>query len=244
MARVIALLAVVFGLLVGGSPASAIEPPSAAQLMASVHHAPIYDEATSYTDHERGSPDTIHRGTPCDAVDRWSGGPLGRSGTGDPPTAYTYDADATPAKAATSHGIGVPGAMGVLARTNGSVGVIDGKLWSVPRSRTAAKSAPDVSQILLRSPGQLQSKFKHAKDFGVTGNYNPANAATFSAAIHQHINSPGVRVIQGTYHKQPVTHYVDPANWLNVIAERGGTFISGWKLSPGQLSNVLSHGGL
>ena len=56
MARVIALLAVVFGLLVGGSPASAIEQPTDVSLMASVYHAPIYDQATGYTAHDRGPP--------------------------------------------------------------------------------------------------------------------------------------------------------------------------------------------
>jgi hypothetical protein len=29
------------------------------------------------------------------------------------------------------------------------------------------------------SPKQLQKKFKHASDFGVTGNYSPANAQNF-----------------------------------------------------------------
>ncbi len=76
------------------------------------------------------------------------------------------------------------------------------------------------------------------------GNYSRANAASFSRAIHQHINSPAVRVIDGTYHKAPVTHYLDPSTGLNVIADRAGHFISGWKLSPAQLQNVLTHGGL
>lgn len=98
--------------------------------------------------------------------------------------------------------------------------------------------------MLGRAPSQLASKFKHAKDFGVAGNYSKANAAQFSRAIHQHVNSPGVRAIQGTYHKQPVTHYLDPSTGLNVMADQAGTFISGWKLSPGQLQNVLTHGGL
>ena len=109
--------------------------------------------------------------------------------------------------------------------------------------KCAPREAPK-SQILLRTPKQLQAKFKHAADFGITGNYSKANAARFSAAINQHINAPGIRVIQGTYHKKPVTHYLDPATALNVIADRNGTFISGWKLSPGQLANVLKHGGL
>jgi len=96
----------------------------------------------------------------------------------------------------------------------------------------------------LRSSQQLQAKFKHAADFGVAENYSKANAAEFSRAIHQHINSPGVRVIEGTYHKQAVTHYLDPSTGLNVMADPAGNFISGWRLGPAQLQNLLTHGGL
>jgi hypothetical protein len=111
-------------------------------------------------------------------------------------------------------------------------------------AKQAARGAGEASTVLLRTSKQLQAKFKHAKDFGVAGNYSKANAAEFSRAIHQHINRPGVRAIQGTYHKQPVTHFLDPSSGLNVIADPAGNFISGWRLSPGQLQNVLTHGGL
>jgi hypothetical protein len=115
---------------------------------------------------------------------------------------------------------------------------------AVVRSGKAAKKAVDASEVLLRSSRQLHAKFKHAKDFGVVGTYSKANAAKFSEAIHKHINSQGVSKIQGTYHKQPVTHYLDPSSGLNVIADSTGNFIRGWKLSPAQLQNVLTHGGL
>jgi hypothetical protein len=105
-------------------------------------------------------------------------------------------------------------------------------------------AARGAGTVLTRTPAQLASKFKHAKDFGVAGKYSKANAAAFSRAIHQHVNSPGVRAIQGTYHRAPVTHYLDPSSGLNVIADPAGNFISGWKLSPAQLQNVLTHGGL
>jgi hypothetical protein len=111
-------------------------------------------------------------------------------------------------------------------------------------SSLAARGAPAASNVLLRTAAQLASKFKHAKDFGVAGNYSKANASAFSRAIHQHVNSPAVRTIQGTLHKAPVTHYVDPSTGLNVISDRAGNFITGWKLSADQLRNVLTHGGL
>ncbi|MEM6737166.1 MAG: colicin D domain-containing protein [Bacteroidota bacterium] len=90
----------------------------------------------------------------------------------------------------------------------------------------------------------LDDKSRRVGDFGVTGNFNKANAAKFNSAINQHINSPGVRAIQGTYRGNPVTHYVNPNTGLNVISNPNGTFLSGWKLNPAQLQNVLQHGGL
>nr|WP_232842300.1 colicin D domain-containing protein [Terrimesophilobacter mesophilus] len=107
----------------------------------------------------------------------------------------------------------------------------------------AANAGGDFSRIIMTSPRQLQSKFKHASDFGVAGNYSKANAAEFSAALNQHINSAGTRAIQGTYRGQSVTHYLDSSTRLNVIL-RNGEFVSGWKLSPDQLANVLRNGSL
>ncbi|MEM0938685.1 MAG: colicin D domain-containing protein [Bacteroidota bacterium] len=105
-------------------------------------------------------------------------------------------------------------------------------------------AARGSSRILNATTKQLQTKFKHAADFGVTGNWNKAAAGRFNSAINQHINSPGIKIIQGTYHKQPAIHYLNPKTGLNVISRPNGQFWSGWKLSPGQLQNVLQHGGL
>lgn len=54
---------------------------------------------------------------------------------------------------------------------------------------------------------QLQKKFKHAADFGVSGNYSPANAAKFQAAIQQHLVNPTTQVITGIYRGQAATFY-------------------------------------
>lgn len=67
------------------------------------------------------------------------------------------------------------------------------KPFSISAYRTGAKSANGpTSQVLLKSSKQLQSKFKHALDFGVTGNYSRANATKFSEALNRHINNPEV----------------------------------------------------
>lgn len=90
----------------------------------------------------------------------------------------------------------------------------------------------------------MQAKFKHGKDFGVEGNYSKENAVKFGSAIIKHINSSDIKIIKGTYHKQPAIHYLNPNTGLNVIVKPNGQFWSGWKLSSSQLHNVLQHGGL
>jgi hypothetical protein len=110
------------------------------------------------------------------------------------------------------------------------------------RAGVAASGAS--SRILGNSPSQLQRKFKHAGDFGVAGNYSRANAVEFSRALNQHVNSNTVRAVSGTYRGNPVTHYVDPGTGLNVITDRAGNFVSGWRLSDAQLQNVLRRGSL
>ena len=77
----------------------------------------------------------------------------------------------------------------------------------------------------------------------MTGNYSKSAASEISAKIHQHINSPGTRVIEGTYRKLPVTHYLDPQSRVNVMAV-DGEFLSVWRLGLQQVENVLGHGGL
>lgn len=94
------------------------------------------------------------------------------------------------------------------------------------------------------SETQLQAKFKHARDFGVEGSWNKANAKKFADAIEQHVTDPGTRAIQGTYRGSPVVHHVNPSTGLNVMKDSAGNFISGWKLNPAQLQNVLTRGSL
>ena len=108
-----------------------------------------------------------------------------------------------------------------------------------------AGAGGEVSQVLLRSPRSLQKFFtKHGADFGLSGNWNPGRAADASRAIHQHINSAGVRAIRGTYRGDAVIHYLDPNTGLNVIADPAGNFISGWRLGPEQVTSVLTSGRL
>lgn len=105
-------------------------------------------------------------------------------------------------------------------------------------------AADDVSEGIGFARSQLQHAFKHADDFGVTGNASNKTLAEYSSAIQSHITAPGTSVIQGTYRAQPVTHFTDPFSGLNVIRDASGNFLSGWKLSPQQLQHVMTSGKL
>jgi len=100
------------------------------------------------------------------------------------------------------------------------------------------------NRVINTTGRQLQRKFNHANDFGISGNYNKENATKFGEAITKHINTSGVKVIEGTYRGDKVTHYFNPKTKLNVIVNPDGNFVSGWKLGKEQIENVLKHGGL
>ena len=110
--------------------------------------------------------------------------------------------------------------------------------------RVAAKSAGAFSKVAPATAKQLQKKFKHAGDFGVSGNYNPANAQKFNQAIQKHLNSSGTKEISGTYRGNSVTFHTNPNSGLTVIQNPNGGFLSGWKLNPQQLQHVLKDGKL
>jgi len=59
------------------------------------------------------------------------------------------------------------------------------------------------------SPQTLQKKFKHASEFGVSGNYSPVNAAKFQQAIKKHVADSTTKVIRGTYRGQPVKGHLE-----------------------------------
>jgi hypothetical protein len=110
-----------------------------------------------------------------------------------------------------------------------------------PTDRRAATQG-DAIRIERR---QLQSKFnRHAEDFGIEGRWSPENGRRYEAAIRRHVASGETRRVIGTYRGDPVIHYVDERTGIDVITTRSGRYISGWKLNPRQLQNVLTRGAL
>ncbi len=67
-------------------------------------------------------------------------------------------------------------------------------------------ASQSISKIVNTTAKQLQRKFKHAKDFGIQGNFNPANAKRFNSTINQHLNAHGTQKIFGTLLKNVFKH--------------------------------------
>ncbi|HVG60308.1 MAG TPA: colicin D domain-containing protein [Hyalangium sp.] len=118
-------------------------------------------------------------------------------------------------------------------------------------SGSTSDPAPKERQVLgaperaLRCPAkQLQKKFKHAQDFGVTSDYNPENARLFERALLAHVQDEATQIIAGTYRGKPVTHFFNPSSHLNVVRDANGDFETGWRLSPEQERHVLANGSL
>jgi hypothetical protein len=114
------------------------------------------------------------------------------------------------------------------------------------RSPVSDTSVPSrrPSEAVKFETDQVRDKFKHASDFGVTGNSNPSSWRKLTDAMRAHIDAPGTQAITGTYRGNPVIHHLDPSTGLNVMTKPSGEFISGWKLSPDQLKNVVTRGSL
>ena len=90
---------------------------------------------------------------------------------------------------------------------------------------------------------QLQKKFEHAKDFGVEGNYNPANRDLYQKKLIEHMKS--THACLGTYKGHDVYHYYNPNTDLNVMVNGSNNkFISGWHLSPEQILNMKNNGNI
>ena len=91
---------------------------------------------------------------------------------------------------------------------------------------------------------KLQHEFKHAGDFGVTGNWNNTNKAAFENAVRNQMNSVNNPII-GTYRgNMEVYHFYDAKTGLNTMIDKSGNFVGGWKLSADQIANLLRSGNI
>ncbi len=114
--------------------------------------------------------------------------------------------------------------------------LVDYRDWGKGIEAVAAKGVLNVEQRTL------QHMFgRHAKDFGVTGNWSKAMAGEFEGVLRTHMK--GLTPIQGTYRgTQQVLHYYNPSTGLNVMTDISGNLVGGWKLSADQIKYLLSTG--
>jgi hypothetical protein len=105
-------------------------------------------------------------------------------------------------------------------------------------------AAEDGLPDLTLDSAQLEAKFKHAADFGIT---EPRGAAGFEAygnAVDSFVSDSSTVRIEGTYRGNAAILNYDPQSRLVVIQEPSGEFVSGWRMSPAQLHYVVTKGSL
>ncbi|WZU00995.1 hypothetical protein MGH68_16180 [Erysipelothrix sp. D19-032] len=88
---------------------------------------------------------------------------------------------------------------------------------------------------------KLQHEFKHAKDFGIEGNWNKANGDAFQNALNNHVKSAD-SILQSTYRGQDVHVYINSVTGNGTYFDLNGNFIGGWKFSLEQMNFHLTNG--
>jgi hypothetical protein len=92
---------------------------------------------------------------------------------------------------------------------------------------------------------KIEKKFdKHAADFGITAPRGTAGFDEFEQAVRSQVHDPATLHIDGIYRGSPVIINYNPNTGLAVIQKPSGEFVSGWRLSPEQVANVLQRGPL
>ncbi len=137
-------------------------------------------------------------------------------------------------------GLLIAGASVAAGLTLGRLGSV-GELEQLSTLSKAPKPSP--SEFVNFETKQLQKKFKHAEDFNVPGNSNTEGLKAFEQALKDHIDDPLTQQITGKYRwNQDVYHYYNPETNIDVMTKMDGNFISGWKLSETQMSDLIGGG--
>lgn len=118
-----------------------------------------------------------------------------------------------------------------------------GAIGELEELSSLAKTAkPSPSELVNFETRQLQKKFKHAVDFNISDNANSEGLKSFEQALRFHIDDPLTQQITGKYRwDQDVYHYYNPETKIDVMTKMDGNFISGWKLSETQMSDLIGE---
>ncbi|WP_188543644.1 colicin D domain-containing protein [Rhodococcoides trifolii] len=101
-----------------------------------------------------------------------------------------------------------------------------------------------VTVPLSTTRAQIEKKFKHADDFGVTEPRGNAGFDAFERAVQDHVRDPSTLHIDGTYRGDGAILNYNESTGLVVVQTPSGEFVSGWRLTQMQRSNVLNTGRL
>lgn len=141
-----------------------------------------------------------------------------------------------------------PDPLGITPQPNPHAYVHNPTVWSdplglAPYSANINQKWADKATFATK---QLQKKYsKHAVDFKLPPNYNPANAKKLEDAMRAHMRAPDVRRYRVNYKNQGMgIAFVDPNSGLMVLLHNTGEFWSGWKLGGNQLDDVIRKGWL
>jgi hypothetical protein len=126
------------------------------------------------------------------------------------------------------------GGRGWSARRHPIGSAADLRLMARPRERSrlldrARTSAPQDQRPYERDVRPLQTHYKHAKHFGVTGNWNKNSVDEFDDALRRFVAAPGTVRIDGTWHKQPAIIYADYDRRLTLVCHPDGRY---WTAQP------------
>lgn len=113
------------------------------------------------------------------------------------------------------------------------------KFSKTSKGKTAIEAAMKGYKLasVTYDAAQLQKKFKHAIDFGITGNYSLAKAREFKTALMKVVNN-ATEIYKTQYHGDAIVYI---KGQLGVITRLDGTFVSGWKLTAEQLQFHRNH---
>jgi hypothetical protein len=128
----------------------------------------------------------------------------------------------------------------------GQLGIpVEGEDPAAPGEPGGGAAPTLINEVPLQTDrAQIEAKYKHAADFGVTDPRGSAGFDKLENALKQVVSDPATMHIQGTYRGQPAILNYNPGTEVCVIQSPDGRFISGFKLSPAQVENVLGRSSL
>lgn len=130
------------------------------------------------------------------------------------------------------------------AREESAPLLVDAQGTSTTPTRSFVATEAGELPGLSASRAQLEAKFKHAADFGVTEGRGASGFDAFGKAVDSFVADSGTVRVVGTYRGSPAILNYNPTTAQVVVQATDGAFVSGWQMSPAQLQNVITNGSL